>query len=144
MSSGLDTKGGGIFLSGLGWGTGAAAQAAGDVGAVVEAGAVEDTLGSGLGHHVVEAVDGEEALKLLEQNPDLMPDLLIADMVMPRMGGLELAKVFSKKQPQATILLVSGYPEQQGIAASSGYAFLKKPFAVGELITRVGSLLEHF
>ena len=71
------------------------------------------------------------------------PDLLIADMVMPRMGGLELAKVFSKKQPQATILLVSGYPEQQGIAAYSGYAFLKKPFAVGELITRVGSLLAN-
>ncbi len=96
-----------------------------------------------LGHHVVEAVDGEEALNILEQNPDLRPDLLIADMVMPRLGGLELAKVFSKKQPHATILLVSGYPEQQGISASSGYAFLKKPFAVGELITRVGSLLAN-
>ena len=82
-------------------------------------------------------------MNILEQNPDLMPDLLIADMVMPRLGGLELAKVFSKKHPQATILLVSGYPEQQGIAAYSGYAFLKKPFAVGELITHVGSLLAN-
>lgn len=96
-----------------------------------------------LGHHVLEAVDGEEALNILEQNPDLLPDLLIADMVMPRLGGLELAKVFSKKQPHASILLVSGYPEQQGIAAYSGYALLKKPFAVGELITRVGSLLAN-
>ena len=94
-----------------------------------------------LGHKVLEAADGEEALNILEQNPDLKPDVLIADMVMPRLGGLELAKVFSKKHPQATILLVSGYPEQQGIAAYSGYAFLKKPFAVGELISRVGSLL---
>ena len=94
-----------------------------------------------LGHHVYEAVDGEEALKLLEQDSNLMPDLLIADMVMPRLGGLELAKVISKKRPNASILLVSGFPDQQGIASQSGYAFLKKPFAVGELITRVGSLL---
>jgi two-component system cell cycle sensor histidine kinase/response regulator CckA len=94
-----------------------------------------------LGHHVYEAVDGEEALKLTEQDNDLMPDLLIADMVMPRMGGLELAKVISKKRPDTSILLVSGFPEQQTIASQSGYAFLKKPFAVGELITRVGSLL---
>jgi DNA-binding response OmpR family regulator len=60
---------------------------------------------------------------------------------MPRLGGLELAKVISKKRPNASILLVSGFPDQQGIASQSGYAFLKKPFAVGELITRVGSLL---
>ena len=78
---------------------------------------------------------------MIQENPDLMPDLLITDMVMPRLGGLELAKMISKKRPHASILLVSGYPEQQSIAADSGYAFLKKPFAVGELITRVGSLL---
>ena len=94
-----------------------------------------------LGHHVHEAVDGEEASNMIQENPDLMPDLLITDMVMPRLGGLELAKMISKMRPHASILLVSGYPEQQSIAADSGYAFLKKPFAVGELITRVGSLL---
>jgi CheY-like chemotaxis protein len=96
---------------------------------------------SRLGHHVVEATDGQAALELFERDRDYSPDLLLADMVMPRLGGLELAGMVSKKLPEAAVLLVSGYPEQQAIAQQSGYAFLKKPFAVGELISRVGALL---
>ncbi|MFM8983135.1 MAG: response regulator transcription factor, partial [Spartobacteria bacterium] len=67
--------------------------------------------------------------------------LLVADMVMPRLGGLELANIVSKKLPGAAVLLVSGYPDQQMIAQRSGHSFLKKPFAVGELISRTGTLL---
>jgi signal transduction histidine kinase len=96
---------------------------------------------SRLGHHVVEATDGQAALQLFERDRDYSPDLLLADMVMPRLGGLELAGMVSKKLPETAVLLVSGYPEQQAIAQQSGYAFMKKPFAVGELITRVGALL---
>ena len=94
-----------------------------------------------LGHKIHEASNGEEALALLEKNRDFAPDLLIADMVMPRLGGLELANVVSKKLPGAAVLLVSGYPDQQMIAQRSRHSFLKKPFAVGELISRVGTLL---
>ena len=94
-----------------------------------------------LGHKIHEASNGEEALELLEKNRDFAPDLLIADMVMPRLGGLELANVVSKKLPGAAVLLVSGYPDQQMIAQRSRHSFLKKPFAVGELISRVGTLL---
>ena len=96
-----------------------------------------------LGHQVLEAADGEEALAILEKDASVVPDLLIADMVMPRMGGLELAKVVSKKRPDAAVLLISGYPEQQLIAHKSGHNLLKKPFAVGELISRVGALIEN-
>lgn len=96
---------------------------------------------SRLGHHVEEAANGEEALELFSRYGDFTPDLLIADMVMPRLGGLDLANTLSKKLPDAAVLLVSGYPEQQAIAQKSGHAFLKKPFAVGELISRVGTLL---
>lgn len=99
------------------------------------------TVLSRLGHHVEEAANGEEALELFARNPDFAPDLLIADMVMPRLGGLDLANTLSKKLPDASVLLVSGYSEQQAIAQQSGHAFLKKPFAVGELISRVGTLL---
>jgi len=94
-----------------------------------------------LGHSIREAADGEEALELLARNPDYSPELLITDMVMPRLGGLELANAFSKKLPGTAVLLVSGYPDQQAIAQKAGHTFLKKPFAVGELITRVGTLL---
>ena len=99
------------------------------------------TVLSRLGHHVLEANDGEEALEILENNPNFSPELLITDMVMPRLGGVELARTFSKKIRGAEVLLVSGYPEQQAIAHKEGHAFLKKPFAVGELISRVGTLL---
>lgn len=94
-----------------------------------------------LGHQVLEAADGEEALEILEKDSTFSPDLVITDIVMPRIGGLELARVVSKKRPDAAVLLVSGYPEQQVIAQQSGYALLKKPFAVGELISRVGALV---
>jgi len=99
------------------------------------------TVLSRLGHNVLEAADGEEALAILQNDPSFSPDLLVTDMVMPRMGGLELSKLFSKKRPGAAVLLVSGYPEQQVAAQHSGHPLLKKPFAVGELITRVGSLI---
>ncbi len=94
-----------------------------------------------LGHTIHEAADGEEALEFLARNPDFSPELLITDMVMPRLGGLELANTLSKKLPGTAVLLVSGYPDQQAIAQKAGHAFLKKPFAVGELISRVGTLL---
>jgi DNA-binding NtrC family response regulator len=65
-------------------------------------------------------------------------------MVMPRMGGLQLARKIEKKRPGTVFLLTSGYPDQQEIAKEneSDFAFLRKPFSVGDLISKVGSLLE--
>jgi DNA-binding response OmpR family regulator len=54
-----------------------------------------------------------------------------------------LARAVSKKLPDTAVLLVSGYSEQQMAAQQSGHALLKKPFAVGELISRVGALLTN-
>jgi hypothetical protein len=97
-----------------------------------------------LGHIVISAPDGEEALNLLKQSFPLQPALLVSDMVMPRLGGLDLARNLSEQYPEMQILLMSGYPEQQSIAADSGLeiSFLRKPFATGELISKVGCLLQ--
>jgi two-component system, cell cycle sensor histidine kinase and response regulator CckA len=96
-----------------------------------------------LGHNVAEASDGREALALLEQDKTDFPELVVTDMVMPRMGGLELAKTIRERMPETRILLTSGYPEQQAVAQNQAreFAFLKKPFAIGDLISKVGSLL---
>ena len=98
-----------------------------------------------LGHIVISAPDGEEALKLLKKSAPLEPSLLVTDMVMPRMGGLDVALKLSAKYPEMQILFMSGYPDQQSIAADSGldFAFLRKPFATGELISKVGCLLQQ-
>jgi len=97
-----------------------------------------------LGHTVLEADDGVTALSYYEKNEDFAPDLVFTDMVMPRMGGLQLVRKIEKKQPGSVFLLTSGYPDQQDIAKEheSDFAFLRKPFSVGDLISIVGSLLE--
>lgn len=96
-----------------------------------------------LGHKVAEASDGQEALDLIKQSSPQQPELLITDMVMPRLGGLDLAKAVHDTMPETRILLTSGYPQQQAAAQqlAPGFSFLKKPFAIGDLISKVGSLL---
>lgn len=99
---------------------------------------------SRLGHEVIEAADGEFALELLTGEKPLRPDLIITDIVMPRLGGIELAKKVSKLLPETPVLLATGYPEQEAVANSTAPQFelLRKPFAVGDLISKVGSLLD--
>ena len=63
-----------------------------------------------LGYNVYTAPDGEAAMGLL--NSQCRPiDLLISDMVMPNMGGRELARHLAKIHPKAKVLFISGYPE---------------------------------
>lgn len=97
-----------------------------------------------LGHRVMEADDGQTALSYFEDSDKFAPDLVFTDMVMPRMGGLQLARKIEKKRPGTVFLLTSGYPDQQELAKENerDFAFLRKPFSVGELISKVGSLLE--
>jgi len=97
-----------------------------------------------LGHRIVEADDGETAFSYFEDSEKFAPDLVFADMVMPRMGGLQLARKIEKKRPGTAFLLTSGYPDQQELAKENepDFAFLRKPFSVGDLISKVGSLLE--
>lgn len=97
-----------------------------------------------LGHRVVEAEDGQTALSYFEDSDKFAPDLVFTDMVMPRMGGLQLVRKIEKKRPGTVFLLTSGYPDQQELAKESepDLAFLRKPFSVGDLISKVGSLLE--
>jgi PAS domain S-box-containing protein len=97
-----------------------------------------------LGHQVIEADDGATALSYFEDSEKFAPDLVFTDMVMPRMGGLQLARKIEKKRLGTVFLLTSGYPDQQELAKEneSDFAFLRKPFSVGDLISKVGSLLE--
>jgi two-component system, cell cycle sensor histidine kinase and response regulator CckA len=98
-----------------------------------------------LGHKVLDAADGTQALELLERSTEFAPDLLVTDLVMPRMGGAELAKKMKEKFPSMGILFISGYPDQRAVADQfeGKGAFMKKPFEIGELISNVESLLSN-
>jgi two-component system, cell cycle sensor histidine kinase and response regulator CckA len=96
------------------------------------------------GYQVLEATNGEEAIALCEQNRNIV-DLLITDIVMPKLRGEELAKRLRSYCPDMTILYMSGYTENaiiQNGALDSCFNFLPKPFTPVELMRLVRGLLE--
>jgi len=72
-------------------------------------------------------------------------DLLITDVVMPEMDGVELAKRMTDKRPGLPVLYVSGYTgaaKEKLAAISQSTNFLTKPFKPDELVRRVRELLD--
>ena len=70
-------------------------------------------------------------------------DLLLADIVMPGMSGLELAVELESFYPRARVLLMSGYAEQLACGpAACGKQYLAKPFSIPMLLTRVREVLD--
>lgn len=89
-----------------------------------------------LGYDVVEAISGEEALRLTGDG--LQPDLVVTDHLMPGMTGVDLAKALRIRWPEMPVLIVSGYAEEDGIDAS--FARLTKPFRHAELTASLAAL----
>ena len=79
--------------------------------------------------------------------PEIVPnpriDLLVTDVIMPRVGGRELADRLLVRRPDLKILFVSGYTNESPVpeAPAEGRAFLQKPFTPTELLGRVRALL---
>jgi CheY-like chemotaxis protein len=84
---------------------------------------------------VLEARHGHEALTVWEQRGDTV-DLLITDVVMPGMGGPELASVLRAARPELPVVFMSGYAEEQEeirAMTTAGAGFLAKPFELAAL-----------
>ena len=96
------------------------------------------------GYTVLEARDGTEALAIAARRGDEV-DLLLTDVVMPGMGGRELATALTRARPRIKVLFTSGHTEDEvlrrGISAQT-QAFLPKPFSPRELATRVREVLD--
>lgn len=82
-----------------------------------------------LGHHVIEAEDGAEALAALVTQPDI--EAVVTDYKMPRMDGAELARRVRESRPDMPILLISGYTGTADPIA--GLPRLNKPFGLVDL-----------
>lgn len=99
-----------------------------------------------LGYDVVEARDGNEAVRLTKAIDRDAFDLLFTDMVMPRMGGKELAHWFRLTHPGTRVLFTSGYPEKamaNNGELVAGIAFLHKPYTPEILAQKVREVLEN-
>jgi PAS domain S-box-containing protein len=95
----------------------------------------------GRGYRVLEAGDGEEALSVADRHPGGI-DLLLSDVVMPRMGGVELARRLGERRPGMRTLLMSGYAFDE-LAGREGAEVLEKPVLPDELARRVRAALDR-
>jgi two-component system cell cycle sensor histidine kinase/response regulator CckA len=96
------------------------------------------------GYKVIEAEDGEVAIRVAE-NPAVHVDLLLSDVVMPGMSGIELARRVASCRPSIRVLHMSGYPgdtlARYGRPFSSA-AWIEKPFSPDMLIRKIRSVLD--
>lgn len=90
------------------------------------------------GYRVLEAADGSEALTVVAQHTGEI-QLLITDMIMPNVGGVELARRVQEPGSHIAVLFMSGYTEE---ADSNEILVLRKPFKTAEMLKAVHSLLE--
>lgn len=93
----------------------------------------------GCGHHVIVASDGLDALEQARQFNGAI-HLLLSDVEMPRMTGVELATQFQRDRPEAKVLLMSGMDSGM-LLLNEGWQFLPKPFMIKMLEVRVSHLL---
>jgi PAS domain S-box-containing protein len=97
------------------------------------------------GYTVIEARNGLEGLGYMKANPGSV-DLVITDVVMPEMGGRELARNLSASEPDLPVLFMSGYTGDDVVhrgLLEPGAPFQQKPFTPLGLATKVRSMLDQ-
>ena len=96
------------------------------------------------GFTVLVAEDGESAWDAAGRQPGRL-DLLVTDVVMPRMYGTELAERITRLRPGLPVLFMSGYTDDERLRRGKldpCQAFLEKPFTPQQLLDTVRTLLE--
>jgi len=97
------------------------------------------------GYDVIEAADGEDAIRILEKRGPGTIDLLVTDLVMPRISGKELSDKLCAMDGGLKVLYMSGYTSstvvRHGVATGST-AFLQKPFTPEALAGKVREVID--
>jgi two-component system cell cycle sensor histidine kinase/response regulator CckA len=96
---------------------------------------------SSSGYRLIEATHGAEALKATEEHAGPI-HLLVTDIIMPRMGGVELARRFRQLRTGAGVLFISGYAGDAVMPVGNGVEVLYKPFTSEMLLARVRAVLD--
>ncbi len=96
------------------------------------------------GYSVLTAADGETALSVFSANRDRI-DLVVLDLVMPRMSGLMVFEQMMNIQPDVPVIICSGQCEEtamEGMLESAG-AFVKKPYRIHAFLQTIRTVLDH-
>jgi two-component system cell cycle sensor histidine kinase/response regulator CckA len=98
-----------------------------------------------LGYRVVEAKDGVDALAVLEREHHTLVHLVVSDVMMPEMNGVDLVAQLRNVYPRLRALFISGYSDEvirsRGSLAE-GIGYLSKPFTPNEVVARSRQLLD--
>jgi len=96
------------------------------------------------GYAVITAADGDEALGYLRAGAGSV-DLLLTDVVMPRLGGVELAARLRTERPEIRVMFMSGYPggAHRSLQATPVEGYLRKPFTPRQLLEAVAAALDR-
>lgn len=90
-----------------------------------------------LGYKILTANDGLAAYRLLEKHQEEI-DLIVSDVVMPNLGGIDLKILAHRLNPEIRVLLISAYSDK----LEPGVPYLQKPFTLEELTRRIREVLE--
>ena len=93
------------------------------------------------GHEVTDVGDGLDAMMVLSETP---VDLLLADVVMPGLDGIELARRAAKEQPGIKVMFITGFAAVALKARNEtprGARVLSKPFHLRELVNQIDVML---
>jgi PAS domain S-box-containing protein len=97
------------------------------------------------GYQVVSAQNGRHALKQI-QDKKIKIDVLVTDVVMPEMGGIQLTEKLKTTYPELKVLYCSGYPDNHIVSANGildkDVNFLSKPYSSKELVTKIREILD--
>ncbi|HEC61014.1 MAG TPA: response regulator, partial [bacterium] len=100
----------------------------------------------GYGYSVIVAKNGIEALEIATKGDRLKIDLLVTDVIMPAMGGKELADKLRIEYPRLSVLYISGYTDNaiahHGVL-DEGVSLLQKPFSSQSLAKKVRGVLDN-
>lgn len=97
----------------------------------------------GSGYRVIEAADGAEALEVAAAFDEPI-HALVTDVVMPRLGGIELARRLRRDRPRLGVLFMSGYPDDRGCDAEGMPAdsiVIEKPFRSNAFLAKLRAVL---
>lgn len=96
------------------------------------------------GYSVLCAPDGNEALRIADEHEGAI-DLLVTDIIMPNLGGQDLATKLSKARPRLKVVFMSGNPDKAFLngGLNAGAVVLQKPFPLETLLHKVRSILDQ-
>jgi DNA-binding NtrC family response regulator len=91
--------------------------------------------------HVLSAISGPSAIKLAQERAETI-DLLLSDVEMPEMSGVDLGIALKLRRPALHVMLMSSNANGNLLVLNYGWAYIQKPFVASKLVKMVTDVLQ--